>query len=83
MHALEQPQADQVGKHARSAVGHEREWNTGHRHQPHRHANVLKGLEGKPGDHANTYQSPKDICRSRGDGKGSNKEEPKEQQDEA
>ena len=51
MDVLQEAESDQAGEHARSAIGEEWQWHTSHRHQSHRHTDVLKGLECEPSNH--------------------------------
>ena len=80
MDVLQQPKADQSGEHGGTTIGDKGQGNACHRHQPHGHPNIFKGLKRKPSDHPNAYQPAKEIIGSLGDQKGPPEEEAKEGQ---
>jgi len=83
MDVLEQAKANERGKHRRSAIGDEGQWNSRHRHQPHGHANIFKGLKREPGDDPDADQATEEVIGPLGYQEGSPKEEAKEEQDQA
>ena len=64
---LQQPDGEQVGEHRRPAVGHERQRQPGHRHDPERHPDVDEALEGEPADDAGGHQPAEGVGRADGD----------------
>ena len=83
MDILKEPKADQGGKHGRASIGDKWEGNPCHRHQAHRHPNILEGLEREPGDNPYADQSAKEVVRPLGDQEGSPEEEGEEEEHEA
>ena len=83
MDILKEPKADQGGEHGGASIGDKWQGNPGHRHQAHRHPNILKRLEREPGDNPHTDQSTKEVIGALGDQEGSPEEEPKEEEHEA
>ena len=83
MDVLEQAEADQSGEHGRSAVRDKWQRHSGHRHQPHGHADIFKGLEGEPADYPDTDQPPEEVVGSLGNQKSSPEKEAEEEQDQS
>ena len=83
MDVLEQAEANQGGEHAGAAIGNKWQRHTSHWHQTHGHADIFKGLESKPSDHAYADQSTKEIIRALSNQKRSPEEEAEEPDDQS
>jgi hypothetical protein len=59
MDILEKTDPNQVREHAGPPIGDKRQRHPRHWHKSHRHPNVLKCLEGKPGDYPSTDEAAK------------------------
>ena len=66
MNILKEPKADEGGKHRGASIGDEGQRYPGHRHEPHGHSDIFKGLKGEPGDNPHTDQSAEEIVGSLG-----------------
>ena len=82
MDVLKQAKAHQSGKHARTAIRDKWQRNPRHGHQPHRHTDIFKGLEGKPADDSHAYQSTEEVISALGYQECSPEKEAEEANDE-
>ena len=64
-----------------ASVRHERQRKPGDRHDPERHADVLEGLEGEPGDDPGGHDRPVQLGRLAGDPAGAPQDDAEQDDD--